>query len=127
MGLVSILIISHITNINSNIDRTFLDLRNDLREMRNHIDGQKERITALEQGAQKDRIAALEKLAITLQIGIDEQKQKTLAAESLSGSLREEIKVLREENKEQSKIITEIREKIAVLSVRPEPKEKTDK
>ena len=81
MGLISILLLGHITNINSNIDRTFLDLRGDIKDLRNYIEVQRERLLTLEQGSYKEKIANLEKNITSLQFSIEEQKQKIYSTE----------------------------------------------
>jgi chromosome segregation ATPase len=111
MGLISILMISHITNINSHIDRSFLDLRGDIKETRIVIDAQKEKISALEQN--KEKIASLEKAISQLQLSLEEAKQKSSTNETQIMSLKEEIMTLREWNKETTKQLQEVREKFA--------------
>ena len=111
MGLISILMISHITNINSHIDRSFLDLRGDIKETRIVIDAQKEKISALEQN--KEKIANLEKAISQLQLSLEEAKQKSSTNETQIMSLKEEIMTLREWNKETTKQLQEVREKFA--------------
>jgi chromosome segregation ATPase len=113
VSLVSILLLSYITNINSNSDRSISDVRGDIKELRNHLDAQKERLSALEQLACKEKIASLEKTFATLQTSLEEQKQKTATCEANNTSLKEEVKILRETNKELTKQVQEIREKMA--------------
>jgi chromosome segregation ATPase len=48
MGLVSILLLAHITNINSNVDRTFLDLRGDNKELNRSVEELRHKITTCE-------------------------------------------------------------------------------
>lgn len=80
IGFISILLLGYITNINNNIDRSFLELRGDIKETRQCIDLQKEKIVLIE---------------------------------ASQGALHEEIKTLREWNKELSKKVAELREKLA--------------
>jgi predicted nucleic acid-binding Zn-ribbon protein len=111
MGIISILLISHITNINSLIDRSFLDLRGEIKEIRIVIDGQKEKINSLEQS--KEKILSLEKTISQLQLSLEEIKQKSTTSEAQIISLKEEIKSLREWNKENTRQLQEVREKFA--------------
>lgn len=113
MGLISILLLGHITNINSNVDRTFLDLRGDIKDLRNYIETQRERLLVLEQGAYKEKITNLEKSISALQSALEENKQKMATCEANNLSLKEDIKILRDWDKEMSKQIQDIREKMA--------------
>lgn len=113
MGLISILLLGHITNINSNIDRTFLDLRGDIKDLRNYIEVQRERLLTLEQGSYKEKIANLEKNITSLQFSIEEQKQKITTLETKNISLKEDVKYLKDWEKELEKQVQEIKEKMA--------------
>ena len=116
MGLVSILLLSHFTNINHNIDRSFLDLRNDLREVRSITDTHRDRLISLEQGGHKDKLISHEKSIMLLQASLEEQKQKNATNEASIAALKDDNKTLREWNKELSKTVNEMREKLATLS-----------
>lgn len=116
MGLVSILLLSHFTNINHNIDRSFLDLRNDLREVRSITDAHRDRLVSLEQGGFKEKVAIQEKTILQLQSSLEEQKQKNATNEASIAAIKEDNKTLREWNKELSKTVNEMREKLATLS-----------
>jgi uncharacterized coiled-coil DUF342 family protein len=114
LGLISILLLGHITNINSTIDRTFLELRGDLKEVRVQQDAYKDRLTAIEQGGCKDKVAAMEKV-------IDDQRQRLAAYEASAVALKEEVKTLREWNKETSRKLQEVSEKVAAeIKKKPE-------
>lgn len=111
MGIISILLISYITNISGQIDRSFLDLRGEIKETRIVIDNQKDKISSLEQS--KERILNLEKTISQLQLSFEETKQKSTTNEAQMISLKEEIKSLREWNKENTRQLQEVREKFA--------------
>lgn len=113
MGLISILLLGHIANINSNIDKTFLDLRGDIKDLRNYIEVQRERLLTLEQGSYKEKIANLEKNITSLQFSIEEQKQKITTLETKNISLKEDVKYLKDWEKELEKQVQEIKEKMA--------------
>lgn len=114
MGLVSILLLAHITNLNSNLDRSFLDLRGDIKEARHQLDNHRERLTALEQGSYREKISSHEKMIAVLQASLDETRQKCAATEANNIALKDDLKALREWNKETSRQLQEVREKLAV-------------
>lgn len=113
MGLLSLLLLGHITSINSNVDRTFLELRSDIKEIRSTLDTHKERLMAIDQSSHKNRIEALEKNLAALQMSVDEQKQKMAANDASIVALKEEVKTLRDWYKDMSRTINELREKLA--------------
>jgi|694.fasta_scaffold08330_14 chromosome segregation ATPase len=114
MGIISILLLTHITNINSNIDRTFLSLRGENKDLYVMIDSQKERLVGLEQNREqyKEKISSLEKSLLQSQLSIDEFKQKVVATETQLNSLKEEIKALKDLNKDTIQQLQEVREKL---------------
>lgn len=124
IGLVSILLLSHLTNINNTIDRSFIDLRTEIKELRQHNDAQKERILALEQGGYRDKIATLDKSVAALQVGLDGEKTKAASNEAAITAMKEEIRTLREWNKELGKRINELNEKVTTLSATQKSVEK---
>lgn len=113
IGMVTILLISHFGNINANIDRSFLDLRGDIKEVRQTIDSHRERLTTLEQNTYKDRLAMAEKQIETQQVAMEENKQKIAAAEAIVSSLKDDVKAMRDWNVEMTKQVQELREKVA--------------
>jgi chromosome segregation ATPase len=110
-GLISILLLSHFQNINYNIDRATLDLKGENKELRSMIDAQKEKILNLEQF--KDKIVGVEKNIVSLQSFLEESKQKIVALDIQINSLKEDMKSIKESNKDITKQIQETREKIA--------------
>ncbi len=82
MGLVSILLISIISNINNTIDRSFDVIRSDNK---------------------------------ALSAGLDATKQKITALEAVDSMQKEEMKSLREWNKELSRQVVELRERLTAL------------
>lgn len=117
IGLVSILLISHFNNINSNVDRTFVDLRNDFKELRQASDGYKDRVIILEQMNLKDRLAVSDKATSSLQLIVEDTKTKMALLDGNISSLREEIKILRDWNREMSKTVNDLREKLASVTL----------
>jgi septal ring factor EnvC (AmiA/AmiB activator) len=117
MGIISLLLLAHITNINNNIDRSFTELRGDIREVRGHIDRHREKLMYIEQSSNnKEKIAAMEKTIQAMQTALDEHKQKVAACEATSAALKEDIKVIREWNKEMNRQLQEVRLKQATGS-----------
>lgn len=112
IGLLSVLLISHFANINSHIDRTFIDLRNEIKEYRLVTDGLKERMSFFER--YKERSDNLEKKISLLEQSDVEVKTKLAAAEAA-------LIILKEEHKELQKQLQEIREKIASLTIPKKP------
>lgn len=115
MGVISILLLAHITNINSNIDRSFLSLRGEIKDLFTTIDVQRERVASLEQNREqnKEKFANFEKTLTQFQTSLEEIKQKTVANEAQLNSLKEDLKALRESNKEATKQLQDVREKLA--------------
>jgi chromosome segregation ATPase len=109
MGSISVLLLSHITNINNNIDRTFISLKSENKELFNMINAQKEKIISLEQI--KEKINNFEILLNQIQFSINENKQKIITNEAQSNSIKEEIKDLKEFKKDALQQIREIRDK----------------
>lgn len=118
MGLISVLLIGYISNIGNNFDRSLIDLRGDVKEMRQQLDTQRERLAVLEQGSYKDKITTLETRAAALEAALDVQKQKVAACEASNAALKDELKSLRDWNKETSRQLQELREKYAADSAK---------
>lgn len=138
VGLVSILLLAHLTNINNSIDRTFIDVRGEMRELRQTVDLHKERLTAIEQNGYKLHMEVLEKQCAAIQISTDENRTKQAGSESSLTAMKEEIKTLREQNKELTKQmqdmskeygkqIQELREKLLALTPPQPPKKEEEK
>lgn len=131
MGVISILLLAHITNINSNIDRSFLSLRGEIKDLYVMVDTQKERLVGLEQNKEqnKEKISNVEKSLVQLQASIEEVKQKVVAHETQINSLKEEIKALKDSNKDAMQQLQDIREKLvaadaAKKAINENPKDK---
>lgn len=90
---VSVLLFSYMATINNNFDRNFQELRGDIKELKQIIDLQKERISRLEQDPTRE--------------------QKITALETSNISIKEDLKTLRDWCKETSKSVSELREKVA--------------
>lgn len=112
IGLMSVLLISHFANINNHIDRTFIDLRNEIKDCRFIIDNLKEKSSFFEQS--KERIDYLEKKISLLEHSDIEIKTKLNTAEAVLSSLKDEKKDL-------EKQIQEIREKLASVNSGKKP------
>lgn len=115
MGFISILLLAHINNINSNIDRSFLSLKGEIKDLFVSIDSQKERLVTLEQSREqnKEKSANFDKLLLQLQSNIEEIKQKAVSIEAQLNATKEETKTLREWNKEATRQLQDVREKLA--------------
>lgn len=128
MGIISILLLAHITNINSSIDRSFLSLRGENKELYTMMDVQKERLVGLEQNREqvKEKLANLDKIFAQLQSSVEEFKQKTVATETQLASLKEEIKTLKETNKDLTQQLQDIREKLVAADAAKKVTDKND-
>lgn len=115
VGVISILLLTHITSINSNIDRSFLSLRSEIKDVLTNLDSQKERVVSLEQHKEqcRERQVNLEKTLSQVQVSLDEARAKIATNDAQIAALKDDLKSLREWNKELSKQLQEIREKLA--------------
>lgn len=109
VSLISILLLSYFTALNTNIDRNFIDIRLDLKELHQNTNNCKDRLTTLEQNNNKDKIAEMDK-------NISLLKANLAASESALEALKEEYKSMKECNKDLSKQVNEMREKLATLT-----------
>lgn len=121
MGLISILLLAHIQNINNLIDRSTIELRSDIKEARQELDKHKERLAVLEQGAYKDKLLALEKTVAVQQVSIDDLKQKLASQEASAVAVKDDLKTMREWNKDMTRQLQELREKMATFNAKKEP------
>lgn len=129
MGIISILLLTHITNINSNIDRSFLSLRSEIKDLYTNLETQKERLVGLEQNREqnKEKFNVLDKNLTLLQASFEEIKQKAASSETLLSTLKEEIKSLKELNAETTRQLQDIREKLAAADGAKKANENTPK
>lgn len=121
LGMVSLLLFTHINYITTNIDRVrqdcetiLLDVKNELRTMRTTLDDYRDRIKELE--LQRLKIESIEKNLSEQNQQINSKAEKVASVEATVGAMQEKIKTLETENKELTKQIQEIREKLAVQS-----------
>lgn len=115
MSIVFILFLSHINNINNNIDKSFLSLKTEIKELSVVLDSQKERIVGLEKNREidKEKDCLLENNIKNLENFLNENKQKLLVCETQISSMKEEIKIISEANKDYLKQIQIMKEKMA--------------
>lgn len=118
MGIISILLVSHITNINHTIDRSFLDLRSEIKDMRQAMDVYKDRLVVLEQGSYKEKLATVEQAQTTIAAATEIDRQKVAAADAQIAALKDELKTVRESCKELTKQVQEVREKLAAADAK---------
>lgn len=116
LGFVGILLLSYINYISSNADRSVLDLRGDIKEIRILLDSQKEKLISYEQI--KEKIVSVEKNIETNYSHLEPIKRKDAEIDVQISSLKEEIKSLKDANKELSKNIQETREKVISADVK---------
>lgn len=115
MSIVFVLFLSHINNINNNIDKSFLSLKTEIKELSVVLDSQKERIVGLEKNREidKEKDCLLENNLKNLENFLNENKQKLLVCETQMLSMKEEIKIISEANKDYLKQIQTLKEKMA--------------
>lgn len=113
IGLVSVLMLSYFNNINNSIDRSTMDLRSEIKELRLKLELQKEKVGQLEQGNSK--FAGIEKSLWSLQTSLDEYKQKLVACDAGISNFREDLKTIREWNREIARQVQEVRDKVATI------------
>jgi len=115
MSVVFVLFLSHINNINNNIDKSFLSLKTEIKELSVVLDSQKERIVGLEKNREidKEKDCSLENNLKNLENLLNENKQKLLVCETQILSMKEEIKIISEANKDYLKQIQTLKEKLA--------------
>jgi chromosome segregation ATPase len=115
MSIVFVLFLSHINNINNNIDKSFLSLKTEIKELSVVLDSQKERIVGLEKNREidKEKDCLLENNLKNLENLLNENKQKLLVCETQILSMKEEIKMISETNKDYIKQIQTMKEKLA--------------
>lgn len=114
IGLISILLLSHITSINSSIDRYSSSLRVEIKDVYNTVDVLKQKIVTLEQIKEQSREKQEEliKSINELKISLEESKTKITANEVQFSSVKDEINLLRDSNKELIKELQTLRDKI---------------
>jgi len=115
MSVVFVLFLSHINNINNNIDKSFLSLKTEIKDLSVILDSQKERIVGLEKNREidKEKDCLLETNLKNLENLLNENKQKLLVCETQMSSMKEEIKMISEANKDYLKQIQTLKEKLA--------------
>jgi len=122
MSIISVLLLTYIGTITSNIDRSFIILKQEIKDLSLVLDKQKEKTLGLEKNTEqiKEKEAVFEKNNHQLQIYLDEIKQKLVANESQIESLKDQIKSLGESNKDYLKQIQDIREKLIMENAKKE-------
>jgi hypothetical protein len=115
MSIVFVLFLSHINSINNNIDKSFLSLKTEIKELSVVLDSQKERVVGLEKNREidKEKDCLLENNLKNLENLLNENKQKLLVCETQILSMKEEIKMISEVNKDYIKQIQTMKEKLA--------------
>ncbi len=112
IGVISILLLAHISNINNNIDRAFLDLRGENKDFRLTLDTQKDKVANLE--INKEKLQTLEKTILLLQASLDKAMQNIAVNDTQIKTLEKNISDLQQCNKDAAKLLNEVREKIVV-------------
>lgn len=127
LGMIALLLLAIINNINGDIERTknefqtiVNELRVEVRQNRELLDGLKERVVALEQTTVKDKIASLEKGVEALSSTLGTKNEKVAGLEASITLTKEELKLLKDENKSLLAEIQSLKEKLAAMI----PKEK---
>ena len=109
------LLIAHIANLHNEISSNkseftnyVADLKIDLRQSKDNLDALKEKVMTLEQFCKREKFQELEE-------NIGNDKGKLAALEIVVSSTKEELDRTRQENKDLTKQMQEIREKIIVF------------
>ena len=122
MGMITFLLLAHITQINANIERTKAETKSEINELRVEskdlriiLDHNRERVVMLEQNftTHKDRIATLELCLKENSASLEDKKQKIAALEATVTHFKEELKAVQEQNGKLLEQIQQIREKMA--------------
>lgn len=130
IGAITFLMVAHISNINTNIERAknetkleLIELRSEVKELRSALDKNRERVVALEQSSLKDRTALIESAQKEMATSLDDRKQKIIALETTCTHLKEEVKTLQTANTKLIEQLQQLREKVVTPKVEP-PKSK---
>lgn len=130
MGMITFLLLAHITQINSNIERTKSEIRSEVNELRIEskdlriiLDHNRERVVMLEQNftTNKDRIATLELCLKENSASLEDKKQKIAALEANATYLKEELTKTQDQNAKLTEQLQQVREKLAAPPVAPVP------
>lgn len=115
IAAITILVVSHITSINANIDRSSLNLKGEIKDISNILDSQRERLIGLEQQRtqNQERIETLQKTLAQYQISLEESRSRLVTSETQIVALKEEVKTMREWCIESTRQLQDIREKLA--------------
>jgi len=122
VGMITLLLITIFGNLRNEISdnkHEFLtqvnELRADIRQDRDSFGVFKERLIGVEQGYSKEKIQGLTQSLAVLTETVNSQKEKLAALEAGVSATKDDIKTVREESKEISKQVQEVREKVAAL------------
>lgn len=117
VSLISLLLLAYIGSITNNIDKSFLTLKGEIKDLSLIVDQQKERILSLEQALQQkdDKLKSFEKIIDSQQASLGDAKETITILSTTVTSLKEQIQKISELYKETTNSVQIIREKLAVV------------
>jgi chromosome segregation ATPase len=110
VGAMTFLLVAHITNINSNIERSKTEIKMDVKELKMITDSNRDKITDLER--MKDQITALSMDFKELTVSFDERKQKITAIEVSLEHQKTEIESMKTLHTKLTEQLQELKEKM---------------
>lgn len=128
MGMITFLLLAHITSINANIERSksetkaeINELRIESKDLRIILDHNRERVVMLEQNLTtlKERTVTLELCLKENAASLDDKKQKIAAIEATVTHTKEELKASQDQIEKLSEQLQLIREKMVTTTPPP--------
>jgi chromosome segregation ATPase len=125
VSIIVVLLLAYTNNITSNIDKSFLALKGEIKDLSLIVDQQKERILNLEKTLQQknEKLANFEQIINSIQSDIGKSKQEMVVLTTNIETIKEEIKKILDNHKETSASIQNIREKIITMQTQTKNKE----
>lgn len=114
ISVVALLLLTHVTTINANMNSSFLDLKTEMKELRASVSEQRDRVTAVvaELNSVRTEVAVSEKNVAAVQATTESAKSASAANQAGIEALKEELKVLRDEAKEMQAEVKQLRDKL---------------
>lgn len=119
LGATTFLLVAHLTNINSNIERSKSEIKMDVKDLKTASDSNREKINDLERT--KDQITTIATNLKEVTLSFDERKQRIAAIEVLLEHQKQEIEAIKLLHTKLSEQLHELKEKM----VESETKKKT--
>jgi len=116
VGALTFLFVAHITNINSNIERSKSEVKMDIKELKIISDSSREKISDLEKT--KTEIASIAANLKEISLSFDEKKQRITAIEVSLEHQKKEIEDMKLVHEKLNQQILELKEKMMVSEVK---------